>query len=268
MTMEDLRVSNPGSLIVRKASEWLQEHGLLPLGKARASVILSKPPSPETLRRLLAAEAVPVDDITSVEIDAQAKKDIAQYKYYRMYISETCEVEVVPFGDTFELRIPDASLTLFIMELVLLQEASLSRVNQRVAREIQRYHYESKDDCLAVIEDLGIEFADAMLLWDIRNFRYQTAQNLADHFSRAFRIEKFRENFNASRQLLEQLIGIHSTRLAERENKIINALLIVLATLQVLPVIYLTVLGLLRKSICACEFVFMRDSVDGFPFAP
>jgi gamma-glutamylcyclotransferase (GGCT)/AIG2-like uncharacterized protein YtfP len=255
MTREDVRVLTTASPTIRKISTWLEDHGLHPVGKSRAAVILSKTPSPEALRRLLAAEADPVDDITSLEVCKEAETDIAQYKYYQMFISETCEVEVVPFSDTYELRIPDATLTIFIMELVLLQEASLTRVNQRVAKEIQSCHYESNDDCLGIIEDLGREFADATLLWDIRNFRYRTAQNLADHFARAFRIEKFRENYNASRQLLEQLIDIHSTRLAEKENKMINKLLVMLAIIQVLPVVYFVAQGLFRMSIALDELM-------------
>jgi hypothetical protein len=232
----------------------MKTHFLQPLGTPRAAVILSEQPPMDSLRLLLAAEADPVDQISSPEICEAADNNIAQYRYYSMYVSETCEVEVpVPFRETYELRIPDATLTLFIMEMTLLQEAALSRVNLRVSREIQRYHYASNDDPLSVIEGLGQEFADAMLLWNIRNFRYRTAQNLADHFSRAFRIEKLREHFNASRRLLEQLIDIHSTRLAERENRVINTLLVILTTLQVLPVCYVTILGILQRSIRADE---------------
>lgn len=256
MTREDLRVSTLGSETVRSVREWMETDYLQPLGTPRATVILSEQPPIDSLRLLLAAEADPVDQISSPEISAAAYNDIAQYRYYSMYVSETCEVEVpVPFRETYELRIPDEALTVFIMELILLQEAALGRVSLSVSREIQRYHYASSADPLAIIENLGREFAEAMVLWNIRNFRYRTAQNLADHFSRAFRIEKIRENFSASRQLLEQLIEIHSTRLAERENKVVSALLVILTTLQVLPVLYLTILGLLRLSFRADEFL-------------
>jgi len=250
MTMEDLRVTPTGDTTTCGVTDWLARHGLRTLGKPRAAIVLAQQPKPDCLRLLLAAEVDPVGDITSREVRADADTDIAQYNYYRMYVSETCEVEVpTPFRETYELRVPDATLTLFIMEVVLLQEAALSRVHQRVAQEISRHHYEASDDSLAIIEDLGREFADAMLLWDIRNFRYRTAQNLADHFARAFRVDKLRENYNASRQLLEQLIEIHSARLAQRENRVVNALLIMLTTLQVLPVIYLAILGMFRRSI-------------------
>lgn len=218
---------------------WLASHGLSQMGTPRASVILGQEPTFGELCCLLSAEYDPVEGIVGHRIQEAARQNLAQYDYYQMYIAETCEVEFPgafprPYGE----RAADAILTLFVIELILFQDASLSRVQALVSREIEKSNSAPTDDALAVIEDLGSYFAKAMLFWDIRNFRYQTAQKCADDFARAFEIDRLRENYHANRNILEQLVQIHATRIAERDNRIINFVLITLAVLQVLPIIY------------------------------
>ena len=251
MSREDIRLacSNEPQQVIT-VTEWLNNNGLIQTGTSRAAVILSAEPSHSALCALLAAEADPVDEITSPEINACAINDFSQYKYCKMYASETCEVEIpVPFGDTYENRVFDAILTLFIMELILFQDASLTLVQSQVAAEVARSNYKSSDDALSIIEDLGSTFANAMLFWNVRNFRYRTSQNLADSFAKAFGIERLRENYNTNRALLEQLVQVHSARIAEGENRIITALLVVLTTLQVLPSLFIAVLAILDRTV-------------------
>ena len=141
MSREDLRLAdpeNPEQVIT--ITHWLNTYGLKQTGTPRASVILSAEPDPAALRALLAAEADPVDEITGAEIIACASNDFSQYKYCKMYASETCEVEIpTPFGNTYEDRVFDAILTLFIMELILFQDASLTLVQSRVFDEVGKY---------------------------------------------------------------------------------------------------------------------------------
>jgi hypothetical protein len=77
-----------------------------------------------------------------------------------------------------------------------------------------------------------------MMFWDIRNFRYNTAQALADNISIAFGIDRLTKNYEANKLRLEQLINIHSARMNDYENKNINKLLLLLAMLQVIPTLY------------------------------
>jgi len=251
MTREDISVAcSRESQKIMNMTEWIASLGLVQTGTPRSSVILSDEPTHADLCTLLAAEAKPLYDITSSEINAIARNDISQYKYYKMYVSETCEVELpVPFGDTYEDRVFDAILTLFIIELILFQDASLTRVQSQVATEIARSKYKNNHDALGIIEDLGRSFANAMLFWSVRNFRYRTAQNLADSFSIAFGIDRLRENYTANRALLEQLVQVHSARMAEKENRIITALLVVLTTLQVLPSLFIAFIAVLDGTV-------------------
>lgn len=229
---------------------WLSSHGLTQMGTPRASIVLATEPSYEELCCLLSAEYDPVEGIVGHSIQRSARTNLAQYDYYKMYISETCEVEIPEiFGDNYEKRATDAILTLFVIELILFQDASLSRVQAMVHREIEKSSDARPDDALVIIEDLGSYFAKAMLFWDIRNFRYQTAQKCADDFAKAFEIDRLRENYHANRSILEQLVQIHATRVAERENKVINAILMILAVLQVLPIVYEIISSIIYGSV-------------------
>ena len=271
MTRDDICLSEiSGSTEIITMAEWLTGQGLKQSGTPRAAVILSGEPTHADLHALLAAEADPVDEIISPEIKSIAANNISQYKYYKMYVSETCEVEIpTPFGATYEDRVFDAILTLFIIELLLFQDASLTLVQSQVEKEITRSKYKSNSDGLSIIEDLGTTFANAMLFWNVRNFRYRTAQNLADSFANAFGIERLRRNYAANRDLLEQLVHVHSARMAEKENRIITVLLVILTTLQVLPTLFIAILAMLDGkvtihqlyasgfSLCTCAIIWL-----------
>ncbi len=256
MARSNLQVDEPGGPRLRSSlQDWLARHRIRLMGTPRAALFLSeRPKDPDMLAQMLAAEAESPAVIVGEGFRNAALRSIAQYQSAQIFVSEAVIVEIPrEFLDPYEERLPGQVLTLFIIELILLQDAALSRVGERVQIELQHAGKHRAGDELAVIERLGIEFSSAMSLWDIRNFRYRTAQALSDSIGEAFGIGRQMENFQAHRGVLEHLIHIHSARMAEAETRNLNSLLLLLACIQILPTLFVLTIRLIRQDLTVLD---------------
>ena len=233
-----LAPANTGDSVHLEA--WLQARGLTPSGTSRAAVFLAREPEREDLLvSVLAAESDSPTEIRGRGLRRAAGRDLAQYGSARIRAAETCLVEVpAHFRDRWEERLPGQALTIFVIELILLQDSALTRVNTGVAAALESQRRHGVEDGLRVIEELGAEFSAAMTFWDTRNFRYQTAQALSDEVAAAFGIQRLMSTYKVNKGALDQLVSVHSARQAEVESRTIDRLLLLLAMIQAIPTVY------------------------------
>ena len=251
----DLRLARSNSGESVSLEDWLRSHGLSPCGTARSALFLAREPEREDLLvSLLAAECDSPTEIRGRALRQAAGRDLAQYGSARIRAAETCLVEIpATFRDRWEERLPGEVLTLFVIELALLQDSALTRVNSRVLAALEAQRTSGVEDGLRVIEELGTEFSAAMTFWDTRNFRYRTAQALSDEVSSTFGVPRLMSTYMVNKGALEQLVSTHSARQAEVESRSIDRLLLLLAMIQAVPTLYSVWRGLLSGRLAGIE---------------
>lgn len=109
-----------------------------------------------------------------------------------------------------------------------------------------------------------MEFAKTIVFWDIRNFRYETTQSVADSIARAFKIQELMDTYRSNQDFLEHLITIHSARVSEHENRRLNGLLVFLAVCQVAPVFYGIMLSIITHELNLSNIIAAVSSASSF----
>lgn len=220
--------------------KWLHENfGLKRMGMSRSFSNLSSSVEEKELIYLLANEVngsqVMKHQLIGSNFKAAAKMNVAQYDLSEIYIQETSIVQIYKeYQNSYEERIQDHVLTLFIMELLLMQDVAISRVSHRVSEELQG----KSDISLKVIEELNLDFAKTMFLWNLNNFKYSATQAVANSFIKGFKIQEQLETYKTNKGFLEDLITVITARSTDRKNWILNIGIIFLTISQVLPIYY------------------------------
>lgn len=219
-------------------SEYFLSKGINTLGTIRTALFMKEPPSENDMISTLICEAGSSGKITGKRILTEINNNIAQYSSADIFASDICIIEISKHFDlSYENRLNGQLLTLFILELIQLQEAALTKVSNAIFSMIVNKTYVTDTLALKKMEELTEEYSKAMLLWNIHNFKYRTAQSLADEFSSKFRMEKRFEEFFQYKTVLEQLTSIHANRINISESKILNSILLILAFIQIAPIL-------------------------------
>lgn len=220
--------------------EWLnREYGIVSMGMSRSFTNLSSKVSEQDLMYLLANEVngsrMMKHKLTGDNFKEAAKTNIAQFDLSEIYIHEGSIVQVYKtYKDTYYERIEDHVLTLFIMELILMQDAAIARVSDRVSKELDN----KSNISLKFIEEINLDFSKTMFLWNLNNFKYSVTQAVVDAFIKAFKIQEKLEVYKTNKGFLEDLITVYTARSTERNNKILNIGIVFLTISQVLPIYY------------------------------
>jgi len=231
-------------------NDFLKSKGIIMSGVPRVSVFFKEKPQNHELLSTLVCETDSPSLISSKILRQILNENIAQYDSAEIYASNNCVVEIPKkFNNLYSIRLDNQILTLFIIELIQLQEAALKKVSDDIYTMISKKHYQNDVFALKQIEKVTEEYSKAMLLWDINCFKYRTAQILANEFSRKFEMNEKFEVFFQNKKLIEQLTQVHSNRLNISENKMLNQVLLLLAFIQIVPVIFLTAQTLLTSKL-------------------
>lgn len=221
-------------------ANWLEQRHLLSQGTIKSTIFCSRMlDRREDLMMLLACEWIRDNTLISRPLVKAAEENIAQYTSAEIYASERALVEFPKeFNDLWEERLVRQSLTLFIVELLVFRDAAINAANNTILFHLERQDLFNTRDAFKWIEDLGQEFSQAITFWNVRNFRFLTAQLLADGISEAFHMEHQMVKYESNKSIFEQLVSVHSSRLQDKENRTINWLLMTLATVQTIPIVY------------------------------
>ena len=212
-------------------------------GKPKTIVCLSnKPKNIEEMNAMLASEAfegeytINYDEsiLTSNALEEIAKNDISQYGFFEAYASDIAIVFILKnFSDSYKENLRQQTLVLVVAELVMLQDASIKRTNQKIVEGLSKEGNVS----LKFIENLYKEFGKTVVFWDTDNFYYKSSQGFADSIYKSFKTHEHFELYKKDQEFLEHIVDLKNAQSTNRENKILNIIAILLALLQVVPVI-------------------------------
>ncbi|MEF9984706.1 MAG: hypothetical protein RR710_09230 [Oscillospiraceae bacterium] len=240
VSTDHIYLSDIGENKFERLSTVLQEkYGLKKIGNSKCLVCLkNKPQSEQELCAMLASESY-----NSTQMDYKIKSNqfltmcntnIAQYDFYEAYASSSTVVYIVDkiskvFKDNLEYEIA----MVFICELILFQNAAIARANDRIIKSLTSEVRIS----LKYIEELHVEFGKTIVFWNVNNFKYELPQILSDLIAESFQTPKLLEGYRRNQEHLEHLIDLRNSQSSEREGKVINAIAILLAVIQVIPLL-------------------------------
>ena len=225
----------------KRINQWLKNSGLHISGKPKVCIFSQATIDLEKRIQLLVCEQELIGKVKDPYFKQLASNDIAQYDSAEIYASETCLIEIAKtFEHDYLKRMNNHIFTLFVVELIVFQDASVTTLNNSVDAEIDRQRKNPAiNGSIAIIEKLLNETAGSLQFWDVRKFKYPTAEQLAINIADAFRIQKMHDTYERNKDKLEQLINVKTLKLSEKDNKMTSNLLLLLALIQVIPTLYL-----------------------------
>jgi len=243
-------------------SDYFKSLGVIVNGSTRVALFMKSRPTDEHFLLALICEPESPAKVSGRALTSIINDNIAQYDSADIFASDICIIEIPrQFNLNYEQRLNSQVLTLFIIELIQLQESAINKVCDDINTMISKKMYLSDQVALKQIQSVTEEYAKAMLLWDINNFRYRTAQNLANEFSRKFKMEQKFEVFFQYKHIMEQLTQVHSNRINISENKLLNSILLMLAFVQIVPVLYSAMNSLIASSIRITDIISGATSI-------
>ncbi|HQC54783.1 MAG TPA: hypothetical protein PKX91_03555 [Clostridia bacterium] len=186
------------------------------------------------LLNLLVNEEKPMGAIKGKHFIDIIDNDMAQYDTARVYASETTLVEITKErpNEVFD-RIASQALEIFFIEMLLLQDAAVSRLNTRVKKEviIERKNPLRKNQ-KEIINDLLHEMSYAINFADYKQFYFPTVRVSAEKVTKAFGIDYITNKYEQNKILLERMIASHQRIVEEKENLLKNSLLGIITLLS------------------------------------
>lgn len=239
-----------------------EKYKLKKCGEAKSVVCLSNmPKEKDELYSMLAGETYNGEhnekyidsSITANKIRQLAENNIGQYGFYEAYASNVSIIYIMKqFSNKLEENIEYESLILFIVELTILQNVAIQRTNQKIIEGLSKEGNVS----LKFIEELYKEFGKTVRFWNYNNFRYSISQNLANEINKSFETQECLDTYLRNQNFLEHIVDLKNAQSTNRENKILNAIVILLTLLQVLPVIISFLEWVLKDTTIQVPYVF------------
>ncbi|WMJ22895.1 hypothetical protein RBG61_13020 [Paludicola sp. MB14-C6] len=240
ISTDHIYLSNSSESTYRQIDMFLlDECGIVRIDNPKCIVCLPKKPDEEKeFHAMLAGEAYRSEyvnyNIKSNQLKEIADNNIAQYDFYEAYVSSSCLIYIFnDFSNSYINNLDNEIAIIFICELILFQNAAISRTNQRIVTELTSTNKIS----LKNIEELYTEFGKTINFWNINNFKYILPQNLSNSIAKAFKTPELLESYYRNLSHLEHIVELHSSQSAERESKVINVIAILLAVIQIIPLL-------------------------------
>lgn len=185
--------------------------------------------------------------IKSSILNKQSQRNLAQYDSSEIFIGKKsilrvdCREECQESGPTF---FSDCAF-LFIVELMILKDAAISRTHRKVLKGIADGNHFS----LQEIDNYSQEFSTTTPFWSLDIFRYTTAQRLANNIDLEFGTSKDFENYFKDQRFLEHRINLKNALAAESENQMLNVLAILVFIFEAVPASYHLLIGILNEKL-------------------
>lgn len=232
-----LKQENQKVISLKKLLE--QDFGLITMSAAKTCLSTRESISDDILPYYFANETFESSNmaakITSAEFQLQMRTNIAQYDSSDLYVGRQSVLRVDKRVSTSNYpALSSDSVFLFIMEALLFKEASVLRTNENVVKSISNSELLE----LETMDQLTSEFATTMPFWDIKIFKYLTAQQLANKLDTSFGINQRFEQYENNQQFLQHKINIRQGMVQSRENKVLYLIAIILFVFEIGPYLY------------------------------
>lgn len=203
-------------------------------GSKRSLVFSYEKLTEEKMINLLANEETPMGQIMGSHFKQLISNNLAQYDTAEVYVSETTMLEMTDkVENDILLRIQSQAIEIFFVEMLLMQDAAVSRMNNRVKEEIELERatpFRSNSD--KIIYELLDETAYTLCFMDYKQFYYPTVRISAESVAKAFGMNDIYKRYEQNKDLLEHMIQSHIAQIDKKENSIKNTLLFILTFLS------------------------------------
>ena len=223
----------------KKLDDFLIERNIITLGTPRALVFIDGEIEKREIINILACETNPMGEIKGEKLVQMSSKNIAQYNSAKVYCSENVllELQNVFLLDIKE-RLKNEAIEVFFLELLLLQDSAISRLCNKIIKEINIETTDpTRENNISVLDELSCEVAQAILFLDFNCFIYPTVRNAVEEIAESFGLQKLKEKYYKYKEVLETLISIHMNRVDDMKNNNMNILLLVLTLTQIIPIL-------------------------------
>ena len=219
-----------------------EKYGLNRCGEAKILLSISnKPKDFLEFKSMLACETYKtfVENgqyykLTSKEIEKICDDNFSEYDFYEIYASRSSIVYVLnTFSDDSIANIQDEIPILFIIELIMFQNAAVLRTNNKIIEQLS----ENETVSLSFIEDLYKEFGKTIRFWNKNVFKYITVQNISSKINEAFGTKNIIDEYYKNQDFLEHIVNLRDIQNSNRESKVLNIIVLILTLVQVIPVI-------------------------------
>lgn len=223
-----------------EVTEWLRRKNIELYGFPKA-IIFSYNPQVEKddILKCLAFEMEPMADIISKKLNEWASDNIAQYNLAEVYASDRCLIEIRKDNEpNIYRRLKSQSIEIFFIEILLFQEAAISRVCSRVSFYLN--YISNNINCknsFDILSNLSKEMANAIMFIDHKRLRYPSVRISSEEIAARFGLPEELDKYYKYREILDEMINLNSNEQDKIESTLMNFLLLVLTMIQVLPTI-------------------------------
>lgn len=230
--------------------------GVEKFGSQRSLVFSYSKVEEESLLCLLVNEQHPMGKIVGTHFKNIISKNLAQYDTAKVYASEVTMIEMTEnVENDLLLRIQSQGVELFFVEMLLMQDASVSRMNHLVKREIDLERacpFRKNSD--NIIYELLDETSYMFCFMDYKQFYFPTVRVSATKVAKAFGIDDIYRRYEQNKALLENMINSHNAMISKKENQIKNSLLFILTFLSGISTISSTIDLIAERSLGAFSY--------------
>ena len=191
--------------------------GVAQYGGRRSMVFSYEKLEEESMLNLLVNEDVPMGKIMGTHFKNIISNNLAQYDTAEVYATEVTMLEMTDKieNDIF-VRMQAQAVEIFFVEMLLLQDAAVSKMYDRVKKEIALERENPlRKNASAVISELIDEATYATMFTDYKQFYYPTVRVSADKVAKAFGIDDIQQKYANNRVLLEQMIKDHDAEISK-----------------------------------------------------
>ena len=217
--------------------EWMEKQNAQAYGTPKSLIISYEEIPKEEVIQYLACEASPIGTINGTVLHQWSQENIAQYDMATAYASDRCLLEITPKVDRNRIaRLDQGAVELFFLELLIMQEAAISRVSDRVYELFHEGAFrETGKRIQTKLYDLNMEAANAVLFVNYKKLRYPVTRLSARHIGERFGVAEELEHYQNCRALLEQMIAINTAEEEKIDGDLMSLLLLFLTMVQMVP---------------------------------
>ena len=215
--------------------EWMKKQNAQAYGTPKSLIISYEEIPKEEVIQYLACEASPIGTINGTVLHQWSQENIAQYDMATAYASDRCLLEITPKVDRNRIaRLDQGAVELFFLELLIMQEAAISRVSDRVYELFHEGAFRETGKRIQLY-DLNMEAANAVLFVNYKKLRYPVTRLSARHIGERFGVAEELEHYQNCRALLEQMIAINTAEEEKIDGDLMSLLLLFLTMVQMVP---------------------------------
>jgi GNAT superfamily N-acetyltransferase len=134
-------------------------------------------------------------------------------------------------------RVSTLSITLFYVELTVMEESAINFVNANIVRYLSDVDARASDETLKEFNKIQCEYAKTIEFWDIQ-MNYTSSKKSVDGIRKAFKIDETLARYNRNQILFKDIYMSMRDNIDRMQTKIITLLGLMLTIISILELIF------------------------------